>query len=248
MPPEVYPFLVDGRPVWDWLNLLPKEGAFMPSSDYIPSADGAFLAWAQNLIAYVTQHFAAWNIPTPQTTLVPLLTAFETAFEACRNPNRGKLDTQKKNEARKSLEKELRVYNKAYLLYNPVVTDDDRTAMGLPIYSGTRHPVQPPTTSPQLLPDTGTRRIIKVYYKDEGASRRGKPAGVKGIEVKWAKLKEAPRDISELVNSGFDTNPPLELTFEEHERGEKVYMCGRWEIQREGEKGPWGDIEEVIIP
>jgi hypothetical protein len=220
----------------------------MPSSDYIPSADAAFLAWAQNLTAYVTQHFSAWNIPSPQTVLTPLLTAFETAFEVCQNPNRGKLDTQKKNEARKGLEKEIRVYNKAYLLYNPAVADDDRTAMGLPVYSGTRHPVQPPTTSPQLLPDTGTRRIIKVYYKDEGASRRGKPAGVKGIEVKWAKLKEAPKDIAELVNSGFDTNPPLELTFEEHERGEKVFMCGRWEIQREGEKGPWGDIEEVIIP
>jgi hypothetical protein len=176
------------------------------------------------------------------------LTEFEANFTACQNPNRGKLDTQKKNESRKKLEKELRVYNKAYLLYNPAVTDDDRTAMGLPIYSGTRRPVHAPTTAPELIPDTGTRRIIKVYYKDEGSTRRGKPAGVKGIEIRWAKLKEAPRDISELLISGFDTNPPFELTFEEHERGEKVFMCGRWEIQREGEKGPWGNIEEIIIP
>ncbi|MHB9292209.1 hypothetical protein Holit_01304 [Hollandina sp. SP2] len=220
----------------------------MPSSDYIPAADGAFSPWARNLIAYVTRNFTAWNIPDPQTSLTPLLMAFETAFEACRNPNKGKLDTQKKNEARKALEKELRAYNKAYLLYNPAVTDDDRTAMGLPIYRGTRHPVPKPATVPELLFDTGTRRIIKVYYKDQGASRRGKPAGVKGIEIKWAKLKEAPKDIGELVSFAFDTKPPLELTFEEHERGEKVYLCGRWEIQREGEKGPWGDIEEVIVP
>ena len=34
----------------------------------------------------------------------------------------------------------------------------------------------------------------------------------------------------------FDTNPPLALEFQEHERGEKVFMCGRWEIQREVEK------------
>jgi hypothetical protein len=220
----------------------------MPSSDYIPSGDAAFLEWEKNLLSYVGQKFTQWNIPTPQTTLVPLAAAFEAAFEACQNPNRGKLDTQKKNEARKSLEKELRIYNKAYLLYNPAVTDDDRTAMGLPIHKGGRSPVQPPKTSPQLLPDTSTRRIIKVYYKDEGATRRGKPAGVHGIEIKWAKLKEPPTDISELVNSAFDTNPPLELHFEEHERGEKVFMCGLWEIQREGEKGPPGGIEEVIIP
>ncbi|MDR2418576.1 MAG: hypothetical protein LBD79_05935 [Treponema sp.] len=220
----------------------------MPGTNYVPSAEAAFLAWVKNLIAYVTQRFSVWNIPSPQTVLVPLLTAFEDTFTACQNPNRGKLDTQKKKEARKSLEKELRVYNKAYLLYNPAVSDDDRTAMGLPVYSGTRHQIKAPTTSPQLSTDTSTRRIIKIYYKDEDSSHRGKPAGVKGIEIRWAKLKEAPKDISELVNSAFDTNPPLELTFEEHERGEKVYMCGRWEIQREGEKGPWGDIEEAIIP
>ncbi|MDR0644366.1 MAG: hypothetical protein LBG05_05545 [Treponema sp.] len=220
----------------------------MSNSDYIPSSDRVFLTWVRNLIAYVIPRFAAWNIPSPQTVLSPLLTAFETAFEACQNPNRGKLDTQKKNGARKSLEKELRVYNKAYLLYNPLVSDEDRVAMGLPVYSSVRHPIQAPTTCPQLLPDTGTRRIIKVYYKDEESPHRGKPAGVKGIEVKWAKLASAPRDISELTNSAFDTNPPLDLTFEEHERGEKVFMCGRWEIQREGEKGPWGDIEEAIVP
>jgi hypothetical protein len=53
-------------------------------------------------------------------------------------------------------------------LYNPAVTDDDRTAMGLPIYKGGRSPVQPPAASPQLLSGISTRRIIKVYYKDEG--------------------------------------------------------------------------------
>jgi hypothetical protein len=58
-----------------------------------------------------------------------------------------------------------------------------------------------------------------VYYKDEVAARRGTPAGVHGIEIKWAKLKVPPKDISELVNSAFDANPPLELRFEEHERG-----------------------------
>ena len=145
----------------------------MPSSDYIPSGDAAFLEWEKNLLGFVLQNYTRWNIPSPQTALVPLA----AAFEACRNPNRGKLDTQRKNEARTGLQKELRIYNKAYLLYNPAVSDDDRTAMGLPVHKGSRSPVQPPKTSPQLLPDTSTRRIIRVYYRDEGAARRGKPAG-----------------------------------------------------------------------
>jgi hypothetical protein len=42
----------------------------------------------------------------------------------------------------------------------------------------------------------------------------------------------------------FDTRPSLTLEFEE----QHVYMAGRWEIEREGVKGPPGDIEEVVIP
>jgi hypothetical protein len=55
-------------------------------------------------------------------------------------------------------------------------------------------------------------------------------------------------DITELTNSSFDTRSPLTLQFEEHQRGLRVYLCGAWEIEREGEKGPYGDIEEVVIP
>lgn len=220
----------------------------MTRSDYIPPADHAFYEWQRVLLAYILQNFTRWGVPSPQTTLIPLALAFEAAFVACQNPNRGKVDTQKKNEARDALEKELRVYNKAYLLYNPAVSDDDRTAMGLPVHKKSRSPVAKPETAPELLPDTSMRRIIRVYYKDEGALRRGKPNGVKGIEVKWAKLHDYPKDISELINSVVDTNPPLSLEFQEHERGERVFMCGRWVIQREGEKGPWGKIEEVIVP
>jgi hypothetical protein len=248
IPPIGYPVMVRAVPHGAGSKLYHREGVFMPNSDYIPSSDAAFFEWEKILLPYILQNYSKWSIPSPQTTLAPLAAEFEAAYEACQNPNRGKLDTQKKNEARSKLEKDLRVYNKAYLLYNPAVTDDDRTAMGLPIHKGTRSPIQKPETAPQLLPDTGTRRIIKVYYKDEGTSRRGKPGGVKGIEIKWAKLREPPKDIADLVNSAFDTKPPLALEFQEHERGEKVFMCGRWEIHREGGKGPWGNIEEVIIP
>ncbi|MHC6204167.1 hypothetical protein ACYULU_13360 [Breznakiellaceae bacterium SP9] len=56
---------------------------------------------------------------------------------------------------------------------------------------------------------------------------------------------QAPADLSELVQSVFDTHPPL--TLEEHERGKHLYKCGRWKIGREMEEGSFGDIEEAII-
>jgi hypothetical protein len=34
----------------------------------------------------------------------------------------------------------------------------------------------------------------------------------------------------------------------EQDRGKHIYLLGRWEINREGGKGPFGAIEEAIIP
>jgi hypothetical protein len=59
-------------------------------------------------------------------------------------------------------------------------------------------------------------------------------------------LNHPPANLKELINSAFNTNPPLTLEFEEYEQEKHVYLCGRWEIQREGEKCPDGVIEKAI--
>ncbi|MDR1468679.1 MAG: hypothetical protein LBT00_05240, partial [Spirochaetaceae bacterium] len=142
----------------------------------------------------------------------------------------------------------LRDFVNRYLRYAPV-TDEDRDAMGIPNHKEGRTPVPIPTTCPQLTVDSGTRRRLIVHYRDENAARRGKPKNVHGIEVRWAILDHPPEDIEkELVRSSFDTNPPLTLSFGEEDRGKRVYMAGAWEIEREGEKGPYGAIAEAIIP
>jgi hypothetical protein len=217
-------------------------------ADYIPRPDEKFLDWAKNLVSYSLQNYSRWQVPTPDTTLGQPLTDFEAAFQTYLAPNHGKIDTVHKNDARKVLEKAIRTYVAAYLARNPAVTDEDKTALEITIYKTTRTPVPAPTTSPQLEPDTGTRRHIYVYYRDEGSARRGKPKGARGVEIRWEILDAPPQDIFQLTHSDFDTKAPLGLEFSEAERGKKVYMCGRWEIDREGIKGPWGDIEEAIIP
>ncbi|MDR2447188.1 MAG: hypothetical protein LBD58_07860 [Treponema sp.] len=116
--------------------------------------------------------------------------------------------------------------------------------MGLPIHKTTRSPVPVSATAPQIFPNTSVRRWISIDYRDEGSGRRDKPHGAHGIEVRWAVFDRPPADIGELVKSAFDTKAPLTLEFKEHERGKRVYMCGRWEIQRKGEKGPWGILRK----
>jgi hypothetical protein len=218
-------------------------------ADYIPAGDEIFLEWARTLYNYALAHFADWGgIPTPATSLGALLGNYLTALTAAQKPNRGKVDVLAKNQARDALKKAVRIYVKAWLINNPLVTDEDRLAMGLPVYNGTRSPIQPPKTSPVLDIDTRTRRRLSIGYKDEGSTRRGKPKNVHGIEIRWAILDHPPASIKELINSSFDTKPPLVLDFDESDRGKRVYLCGRWEINREGDKGPDGAIVDVIIP
>jgi hypothetical protein len=218
------------------------------ANDYIPQSDGAFLEWSKTLTAYAAAHLAAFNVPEAALTPVQtLLTAYETAFEAAQNPNRGKVDVLTKNEARDALKAALRTFVKAYLSYNPAVTDADKERMGLPLHDATRTPVPPPSTIPELELDSSTIRHIIVHFKDNGSEKRGKPRGVHGIELRWSLLETAPASVEELKNSAFDTATPYTFSFDETERGKALYICPRWENNK-GDKGPWGEIIKAIIP
>jgi hypothetical protein len=106
--------------------------------------------------------------------------------------------------------------------------------------------LKPHTPEETLAKDEG--REAAVPYRDKGSARRGKPKDVHGIEVCWAILDHPPASIKELINSAFDTESPLILEFGEEDRGKRVYLVGRWEIEREGVKGDFGEIVPAVIP
>jgi hypothetical protein len=226
-----------------------KEYFMASNTDYIPRKDGVFVEFSKVLYAYALTNFARWQIPSPQPTLEALLTDYEAKFVAAKNPNRGRVDILNKNNSRDNLKKATRVYCKAYLLYNPSVTDEDRQRMGLPVYTKSRSPVPVPKSVPVLTVHIKNPRELLVYYHDSETGKRGKPVNVHGVEILVAILDHFPTDIEKEFNqSVFDTSPPCALRFAEYERGKRVYLCGRWEIQREGEKGPLGEIIEAVIP
>ncbi|MDR2632879.1 MAG: hypothetical protein LBC51_04560 [Treponema sp.] len=221
----------------------------MPKKDYIQTNDALFLAWAKNLYTYSLPRFSGWLIPSPQVSLETPLADFEAALAKLADPNYGKVDMERKKDTRKVCEKALRVYVQAYLARNPAVSDEDRVAMGIPVYKTGRSKRPLPETVPELEVDTGTPRRHLVHYRDRGSKHRGKPEGVAGIEIRWAVLEGHPVSIEEeLIKSGYDTASPWVNDFEEGDRGKKVYYCGRWEGPAEGEKGPFGEVVEAIVP
>jgi hypothetical protein len=218
------------------------------AGDFIPHQDGAFLEWAKTLLAYIPPKLTAFNIPAG--TITPIqgqLTAYETAFNATQNPNRGKVDVLNKNEAKETLTQSLRAFIKGFLTYNPAVSDADKENMGLPLHDGTRTPAPAPTTIPELELDSSVIRQISVHFKDAGSDKRGKPAHIHGVELRWALLDNPPASVEDLIKSAFDTASPYTFKFDEPERGKALYICPCWENNK-GDKGPWGEIYKAIIP
>jgi hypothetical protein len=218
------------------------------SNDYIPQSDGAFLEWVKILVTYASPKLAVFNIPAEALTPIQTqLTAYETAFNTAQNPNRGKVDILNKNEARDALKSSIRAFVKAYLAYNPAVSDADKENMGLPLHDSTRTPAPVPTTIPELELDSSTIRQISVHFRDAGSDKRGKPVGIHGVELRWALLDNPPSSVEDLTKSAFDTASPYTFKFDESDRGKSLYICPCWENNK-GEKGPFGEIVKAIVP
>jgi hypothetical protein len=220
--------------------------------DYIPANDAAFDAWFENLVSYVLAKVIAANpvwthIPKSEAELLAAAyTAWHTAYLPTLKPHTP-AETLAKDEARAEAEGIIRPFVGQWLMWKQV-TDQQRLDMGLHVATPRRDHIPAPATVPELSPRAGNPRQVVIPYRDRGAVKKGKPADVHGIEVRWAILDHPPADIKELSNSSFDTNSPLTLAFEEHERGKRVYMAGLWEIEREGIKGDPGETVSAVIP
>ncbi|MDR0422445.1 MAG: hypothetical protein LBH72_05490, partial [Proteiniphilum sp.] len=116
--------------------------------DFISSNDAVFDGWQKNLLQklVVTGTLASWNIPQQAyDDLLPAQAEWDVRYAAAKNPNdRTHAQVTAKNEARKTFEGVLRTFIKAYLTYNPKLTDDEREVLGLPVHKKRRTPAPVP--------------------------------------------------------------------------------------------------------
>ncbi|MDR3236630.1 MAG: hypothetical protein LBT48_07930 [Prevotellaceae bacterium] len=218
------------------------------NNDFVPRSERLFLNWLTVVVHYLKNRYSAWGVPeSAQQHVEALLASYAAAFGIADNPQtHTPAATIAKQEARRAAESGIRALLKAYVTYNPLVTDEDRRCMELPIHKTTRSRVSVPTTMPFFEIDSSVIRRLIIHFFDQN-TRKAKPAGVHGAEIRWA-LRDAPAvDVEDLVNSSFDTRTPFMLDFKGHERGKTVYFCLCWENTR-GEKGPWSEIVSAIIP
>jgi hypothetical protein len=176
---------------------------------------------------------------------------FLSAFEAWKNPaTRTVLISERLVLAEDAFKPEYRKLYTGFLKESPLVTDEDLLGMGFPKrHTGPNKPAPVPTGHPAVEVDTsGIRRIGINFYEDNGSHRKAKPDGVHGAEIRWV-VRDAMQEVrlDDLVQSSFDTRTPLILEFTDEQRGKVLYFALRWENTR-GEKGPFGPVENTIIP
>jgi hypothetical protein len=129
---------------------------------------------------------------------------------------------------------------------NPVITDSDLETIGFPKHSSGGHaPAQVAETAPYMVATAAGARIVDIGYGATLASR-AKPAGQHGIEV-IHEISDTKPELEQMTRSDFDTRTPLRITFHDSERGKTLWFAGRWENTR-GQKGPFGEIQSIIIP
>jgi hypothetical protein len=219
------------------------------STNFVPANDRNFLDWLTVVVNYLKNKFGAWNIPeSEQQKIEQLLANFAIAFGLADDPQtRTKAAVTAKNETRKAAETGIRAYLRAYVTNNPLVTDEDRDNMALPIHKTTRTAAPDPTTLPEVEVKSPAPAVLELHIHDSGSTNRAKPEGVHGVEISWEILDAPTSDWNMLTHSAFDTHTPYIFTFSGNDRGKTLYFALRWENTR-GVKGPWSEIQSTIIP
>jgi hypothetical protein len=214
----------------------------MGGKNYIPTKDVVFLQWSGNFTRHL--ELIAPRIRFPEEILKELLTLnsdFDQKYFLSQAPEtRTPVSVSAKNTARKKLEQKIRSSVNEYLVYNHLVTNEDRLSLGLHVRDN----------KPTLSPISNVAPSIVVNAPSVGVIEfqiiSAKPRGQYGAEFSWIISDETPIDWGELINSSFCTQSSLRLVFEGQERGKTIYFAVRW-VNTRGKKGVWSEIRSVII-
>ena len=216
--------------------------------NFIPYADSAFNGWQGVLMPKVAARATELNIPSDVLAAVQALkTRWDTAYAIAEDPaTRTKGAVKEKQEARAAYEAGLRRLIRTYLTYSPVLTDQDREDMGLPVHKTTRTPAPVASNAPWMTAGGYGPRVVRIDF-GESPTSSAKPAGQHCVELASTIAETRPAEVDDLTHSAVVTHTPLLLTFKESERGRTLWFAARWENTR-GKKGPWSEIFSAVIP
>jgi hypothetical protein len=217
------------------------------SHDYIPTVEGELLPFARNLYAYALANFARWAVPSPQTMLEPVITAFDTAFAAFQGPNHGRVDTLAKNEAKNALVHALRTYVQGYVARNPAVTEEDKELMGLPLHDTTPTPHPAPDLRPETEAEPAGKGAHRVTAVNPQTQNKEKPPLVTGAAyARRVRGADEPKSRAEDMPSEYQAGTSRTYQYAEADYGKVADYATAYENST-GRRGPWSNVTSLLI-
>jgi hypothetical protein len=215
---------------------------------YIPTKEADFVDWSENLITVSTARKTEWNLSQNKLDeLLALHTEVKRLHQLCQTSSYTKLDMQAKNEKKKLLVQTEEVFVRNNLQNNDAMTDNGREELRIPIHDKTPSPHPAPDSLPDVEVETPHPRAVQIKFRAPNAPRWGKPEHVHGLECLWVISEAAPAKIEDLLHSEFATSTPLELVFDEDQRGKRLYFAVRWE-NGSAKKGLWSNMYSAVVP
>jgi hypothetical protein len=216
-------------------------------NDYIPHKDSELVPWSANFVAGVTANASAWGIPPNEVAdLQAAHDSFATLQVQADSPAKNAIIVAEKNAARGVLDGKIRGLV-SFRLQNPIITDAQRIALGLHVRDKKQSTISVPPTRPEMDIDVLDYRRLKILFHDMGHDNKAKPYGVNGAVIAYAVLDAPPANPDALTRTVLATRTPHVLEFTEEERGKTVYVAICWQNEK-GQKGPWSEIENAIVP
>jgi hypothetical protein len=215
--------------------------------NYLPYNDAEFQNWQQNFVSYVSDHLAALGL-VPED-IVPLTAAqadWDPAYAANQSAHFiARSATQLKNDRREVYDAVIRSLVRR-LQASPLVTDDERQAMGITVPGSQPTPSGAPASRPIATVDGGDRFRHTIRYRDEAnQASRARPAGVMGCEI-WVKVGDAPTGPSQMTFLALNRTSPYIVEFPDADGGKMAHYVLRW-VGNNGERGPWSETEAATI-
>ena len=156
------------------------------------------------------------------------------------------IDIAEKNDSRVDLTTFLRTYVQKYFYANKTLTEAQMKDAGLRPRSTTRTSYGTPTEIPTFEIGLLVGNIITVVARNE-AGKKGKPAGVKAIRVRYFIGDAPPSEPSDYAKFVDGTKNPIKITFDKADAGKTVFIAVCY-VGNNASEGRYGIVVKVNVP
>ncbi|MDR1095731.1 MAG: hypothetical protein LBL31_05030 [Spirochaetaceae bacterium] len=221
--------------------------------DFIPRSDLEFDQFFGHYCDVVDENTSGtsplWpHIPrSAALTLRSSYSGFHKAYLKLQGPHTSG-DVLAKKELKTAGEKELRAFNREYILSSRNVTDDQRRDIGCPVHDTTRTRIGTPKTVPLL---TSLRAMsghaVELRFQDETTpDTTAIPYGMNGCLLNYAWGPEKIEDPALLKETALMTHTPYTLTLPPAAEGSFLSCYVRWQNET-GDLGKPSAIQHIVV-